>query len=145
MTDVRLYQAENGGEIDIVNGQTAMDDTIETAVYLSLFGGNNDDGGGDADKPKEWWGNKIERVQERKMRSELQSVLHGLPLVPANLRIIEDAASADLAWMTETALATFVSATATMPGARNTVKLAIKAEIQGQPFSRNYTLTGNQQ
>lgn len=132
--DVRLYQKDgNGGEIDFVAGQATLGDGLETAVYLSLFGGNEDDSGLDADKPRQWWANTEEPDATKRYRSETQYLLLTLPLIPVNLRRFEAAAMLDLAWMTESGLASFVSVTATMP-ALNTVRLQVKAEIQDRAF-----------
>ena len=130
--DVRLYQKDgDGGEIDFVNGQAVMDDGLETAAFLSMFGGNDDDSGLDGDKPRQWWANFEEPDAVKRHRSETQFLLNSIALIPANLRRVEDAANADLAWMVETGLAGFVSAAATMP-ALNTIKLQLKIEVQGQ-------------
>lgn len=145
MTDVRLYEKDgDGGEIDSVNGQLVMDDGLESAVYLSLFGGNDEDSGSDGDKPKQWWGNVEEPDANKRYRSETQRLLQALPLIPVNLRRIEDAALSDLAWMTDSGLASFVSARASMP-ALNTVRLTIKAEIQGREFARAFTYVRSSQ
>ncbi len=136
--DVRLYQKDgDGGEIDCVNGQIVLDDGLETSVYLSWFGGNDDDSGLDADRPRQWWANTEERDATKRYRSELQYLLRTLPLVPSNLRRFEDAAVLDLAWMTDSGLASFVSVAASMP-ALNTVKLTAKIEIQGRIFEKAF-------
>jgi phage gp46-like protein len=143
--DVRLYQKDgDGGEIDFVGGQAVLGDGLETAVYLSLFGGNDDDSGLDADNARQWWANVEERDASKRYRSETQYLLRAAPLIPANLRRFEDAATLDLAWMTESGLASFVSVTASMPEL-NTVKLQIKIEIQGRTFDPAFTYTRSQQ
>lgn len=143
--DVRLYQKDgDGGEIEFVNGQAVMDDGLETAAYLSLFGGNEDDSGLDGDKPSQWWANVEEPDVTKRYRSETQFLLSSLPLIPANLRRVENAAAADLAWMLETGLASFVSATATMP-ARNTIKLQLKIEVQGRELEPAFIYRRSQQ
>jgi phage gp46-like protein len=143
--DVRLYQKDgDGGEIEFVNGQAVMDDGLETAVFLSLFGGNDDDSGLDGDKPRQWWANFEEQDATKRQRSETQFLLQSLPLIPANLRRVEDAAGADLAWMLETGLAGFVSVTATMP-ARNTIKLQMKIEVQGRELEPAFVYRRSQQ
>jgi len=99
--DVRLYHTIDGGEIESVNGQITMAEGLESAGYLSLFGGNYDDSGSDADEPLEWWGNKLEEDDAKKLRSRTQAILCGLPATPANLQLVDDAMAADLAWMLE--------------------------------------------
>lgn len=101
MADVRIYQAADGGEVDFKNGEPLTADGLESAAYLSLCGGNQEDNGLASGEPLQWWANVEEPVAERRMRSELQSVLRGMPAVPFNLRRAEDAAISDLAWMTK--------------------------------------------
>lgn len=100
MSDVRLFDAEDGGEIEVVNGQILLADGLETATYLSLFGGNERDSGLTDGEPQQWWANTEERVEERKQRSQTQALLNGIPATAFNLSRVEDAAAADLAWMT---------------------------------------------
>lgn len=133
MLDVLLFQTPDGGEITFVNGEPKGVVGPESAVFLSLFGGNEEDSGSDGDKPRMWWGSVEESDPAKRYRSELQHVLLGLPITPANLKRAEDAAGRDLAWMVETGYATFVSAVARMP-ALNTVTLDINGEADGKKF-----------
>jgi phage gp46-like protein len=144
MSDVRIYQKDDGGEIDCVGGQIGLDDGLDAAVYLSLFGGNSDDSGIDGDKPKQWWGNADEPDVTRHYRSELQYLLNTLPLIPMSLRRFEAVAGTDLAWMLETGLASFVGAIASMP-ALNTVKLQLKIVIQDRVYEPAFLFRKNQQ
>src|SRR5690348_13884751 len=123
--DVRLFQTDDGGEISCVAGQLELDEGLATAVYLSCFGGNDDDSGLDGDKLRQWWGNFDETDPALQYRSQLQFLLNTLPLIPINMRRFESAAVADLIWMTDSKLASFVGATATMP-ALNTIKIVFK-------------------
>jgi phage gp46-like protein len=138
MTDVLLRQTDDGGEISYVNGAAIMSDGLESAVYLSLFGGNIDDGGLTEDDARSWWGNAIEPLEERRYRSQTQGVLRSMPAIPANLQRVDDAVGADLAWMLDTKLATFVGSASTMP-AINTVKISIRVEIDGKIFPFEFT------
>jgi phage gp46-like protein len=131
--DVRLYQTNDGGEIDFVSGAPVMGDGLESAVFLSLFGGNEDDSGLESDDSKQFWGNLSEPLTERRFRSETQALLNASPVLPANLIKFQDAAEADLTWMVDTGLATFVSARASIP-ALNTVQLDLSVEIDGKAF-----------
>lgn len=123
MTDVLLRHTDNGGEITLQGGLLLMSEGLETAAYLSLFGGNEDDPGGE-DTSLQWWGNLLETESERQYRSETQRLLQSLPAIPANLRRFEQAAGRDLKWMVETGLAQSVTAEATIPGV-NRVALRI--------------------
>jgi phage gp46-like protein len=97
MTDVLHFQTLNDGDIDINGGIVQLSDGLETAVYLSLFGGNEADDGL-PDNPFGWWGNEGEDVEKR-MVSRLQNLMDSLPSTSANLKRLNDAAKADLAWL----------------------------------------------
>jgi len=100
MSDVHFTQTADGGEIEYSNGRAVLSDGLESAVYISLFGGNEDDSGEARDDARQWWGNLGETVEARQLRSRTQYLLHTLPATPANLHQIEDAVREDLAWMT---------------------------------------------
>jgi phage gp46-like protein len=115
VTDVRLYQTADGGEIDVVAGQVVMDDELATAVFLSLFGGNQEDSGSDGDMPREWWGNKLAPDEAEKLRSETQHLIAKIPVTSGNLRRFQDAAQRDLAWMVAAGVATAVAVRVVVP------------------------------
>lgn len=139
MTDLLFTATPDGGEIVMENGQFVLCDGKYAAVYLSLFGGNDDDSGLEGDDRKQWWGNMDETVPERRYRSETQHALKAAPLIPASLTGFEDAAKRDLAWM-EQGIADDVEAVATMPRV-NKVDLDIEVTIDGDrvPFDFNET------
>lgn len=114
-TDVELFHTLDGGEIEIIGGAPRMGSGYETAAYLSLFGGNEDDSGLPGDGAKQWWGNFAEPVAARRYRSETQWALANLPPTTSNLRRMESAAKNDLAWFVSEELATEVRAAVTMP------------------------------
>jgi phage gp46-like protein len=117
-----LRQTNDGGDITIEGGLVLLSDGLETAAYLSMFGGNEDDPA-DTDTTQQWWGNLLEAEPERAYRSETQ-FLAALPAIPANLRRREQAALRDLQWFLDTGLAQSVTVEATIP-AVNRVRLAI--------------------
>lgn len=123
MTDVLLRQTPDGGDITIEGGLLLMSEGLETAAYLSLFGGNEDDPA-EADRTLQWWGNLLETEPERAQRSETQYLLRSLPAIPVNLRRIEQAAARDLQWMLDTETAQSVAVEATIP-AVNRVSIAL--------------------
>jgi phage gp46-like protein len=137
--DVVLLNTPDGGELSVKNGIVELTDSIDTAVILSLFGGNDDDAGDDSTLARSWWGNTAITDLTRRQRSETQYLLRSLPLIPANLKRIEDAASRDLAWLTASRIATFVRTRATMPGL-NRVKLEVFIPVD----DRVYTFTFEQ-
>ena len=128
--DVRLFQTVDGGEVTVIGGVMAMDGGLETSVYLSLFGGNEDDAAG-ADKSRTWWGNLSETETARQYRSETQNLIQALAATSGNLRRIEDAADRDLAWMIDEGAASAVTVVATIPGL-NRVRILIIVEAVGK-------------
>lgn len=125
MLDVVLFHTINGGEVTLVGGEPIRGDGVASAVYLSLFGGNEDDSGLPGDAGKQWWGNLSESNPARCYRSETQYALAILPTTTSNLRRIEAAAQRDLTWFVSSGLARTVTAAASMP-ARNRVALDVK-------------------
>lgn len=131
--DVKLYQTNNDGEIDIKNGIVTMSSGIETTVYLSLFGGNeNDDGSSQSNLF--WWGNLTESsLIARQYRSKTQYLLRSLPFSTANLLNLEDGIKGDLAWMLEKQLISSLEITLQVPYI-NELKIILDIIAQGQDF-----------
>lgn len=123
MTDVLLRQTNDGGDVTIQGGLLLLSEGLETAVYLSLFGGNEDDPA-EADTSLQWWGNLLDTAPELAYRSETQFLIKSLPAIPANLRRVEQAAARDLKWLTDSGNAQSVTAEATIP-AVNRIALAL--------------------
>jgi phage gp46-like protein len=131
--DVLLFQTNDDGEITVTDGIVEMSGGLETAAYLSLFGGNEDDDGL-SNNGHTYWGNIDELDPDFQYRSETQNLLQGIPATTGNLRRIEDAAKRDLKWFVDKKIASFVSAIATIP-ALNKVKITVKIEAQGEESS----------
>lgn len=129
--DILLYQSNDNGEINAAAGLIEMSGGLETAAYLSLFGGNEQDDGRQ-DNPRQWWGNLDEAQTENQYRSETQYLLRSIPSIPANLRRLEEAAKRDLAWFVSARAATSVSVSASMPGL-NQVRIVVHLNIEGDP------------
>lgn len=122
--DVKLVQTENDGDI------AGMSSGLETAAYLSLFGGN-DDG-------SDWWGNKLETQQARMERSETQELLRSLPVTTNNLRRIEEAVKRDLRWMMTERAARDLDVSVTL-GDRNRVDIVVTLDgDEALRFSENW-------
>jgi phage gp46-like protein len=130
MSDVFHFQTADGGELVCANGQIELTDDLSVAAYLSLFGGNEDDSGQEADDAKQWWGNLSEKEPANRYRSETQHLLLTLPTTPANLQRFEEAAAADLSWITES-IATDLAVVATMPAPKR-VDLLVSVVIDGK-------------
>ena len=125
--DVLLYQSVDGGEIEYSNGLALMIPGLETFVYLCLFGGNEDDAGGD-DRTLQWWGNIDEVDKTRQHRSKTQYIIESLPANTANLQRLERATKDDLKVMLDIGLASSIEVQINLP-MLNTVE--IKLNIDG--------------
>jgi phage gp46-like protein len=137
VSDLLMVHTRDGGEIEFINGQPTMCDGRETAAYLSLFGGNLRDAVLPATDRKQWWGNLGETDPARMYRSRTQNLLATIPAIPANLRRLEDAAAADLAWMKDS-FAKSVTVTASIPRL-NTVTLAITIVVDDVTYEYSFT------
>lgn len=126
--DVLLYQTVDDGNISIEGGVVALSGGLQTAAYLSLFGGNEQDDGR-KESSAQWWGNLGEPV-EKQQRSETQFLIASIPAAPVNLRRVEDAARRDLSWLVSSKAASRVTAEASMPRV-NTVSVLVTIEADG--------------
>ena len=135
--DVLLEQTDNEGEITVTNGVVTMSGGLETAAYLSLFGGNEDDDGRKENR-KTWWANLLEIDSAKKYISETQHLLQALPAVSANLRRVEDAAKKDLDWFITNSIASSVEVFASIPGL-NKVALSVNITAQGEESTFKFT------
>ena len=140
MTDPLMRLFPDGGNIEYISGRITLSDGLENAAFLSLEGGNERDPGLDGDDTLEWWGNKTESRDDFKYRSQFQHLIESLPIVPANLRRLEDAAGVDLAWFVSTGVASFVQVVASQP-AINTVQVDIGILIDDTNFEFSFTFT----
>lgn len=118
MTDVLLYQTPDDGDINIVDGVVELTDDFRTSVYLSLFGGNEDDDGRD-DSALSWWGNIGATEPAERYTSETQNLLNTLPPSTGNLLRLEDASRRDLKWMLDTGAVSELDVAVTMPELNN--------------------------
>ncbi len=134
--DVLLFQTTNGGDIIAENGTVAMSGGLETAAYLSMFGGNEDDDGL-ADNSFNWWGNIDQFDSARQYHSKTQNLLQSIPATSGNLRRIEDAAKRDLRWFIESNVANKVEVTARIT-APNEINLSVVIEAQGEESMFEY-------
>lgn len=134
--DVLLYQTNDGGEITLQGGQIVFTGRFDTAVYLSLFGGNMEDDGRQGN-PYNWWGNLSELDPSNQYRSETQNLLRGIPATSGNLRRIEDAVARDLAWLKTVKAVSSISVAVVVP-ALNRVKITVDIEANGQESRFEY-------
>jgi phage gp46-like protein len=120
-----LFETVDGGELAIENGLFVSDTRFSSAVYLSLFGGNQDDPG-KVKTNKSWWGNCLDSAtKNEKMVSRFQAILTGLPMTVKNIREAEAAAELDLQWFKDEKIANEITATIISTG-KNEFNLTIE-------------------
>ena len=134
--DVFLAQTVDDGEIDVINGLVTMSGGLDTAAYLSLFGGNEADDGR-ASNPANWWGNIDETRPARQYRSETQNLLTGLPATTGNMLRIEDAVRRDLDWFLSENIASLIEVDVTIPEL-NKVNISVRIEADGLETRFNF-------
>lgn len=98
MGDVLLTSTPDGFDVVLENGLIKDCRDFDSAVLLSLMGGNDEDLNR---RPKEtWWGNLVEGTQENEwISSEFGAMVKGFPLTSGNLRKAKDACKRDLDWI----------------------------------------------
>ena len=122
--DVKLQQTNDGGDFDVAAGVVELTPGLDTAAYLSLYGGNpGDDGVGD--NPGQWWGNLLDGEP---LRSRVQHVTQSVPATAANLRRAEDAARQDLAWLLREGIVKQLTVSASIPAAN---RLGVRVQFDG--------------
>lgn len=134
--DVRLFQTPDDGEINVVNGVVEMGGGLETAVYLSLFGGNEDDSGAQED-PNQWWGNRDETNGSAILRSETQYLLRSLPVTLPNIVRLRDAVNRDLQWLIDDGAANNITVVVSSPVV-NKVHIDITITAEGVESNFKY-------
>jgi phage gp46-like protein len=137
--DLLLYDTPDGGDIRITDGLIEGDRAYDTAVYLSLFGGNKADNGKTKNR-KTWWGNTLRGVSEsQRLVSRFQAIIEGLPMNTKNIQDAEDAALLDLQWMIDERIADEILAEGrAVSHSRFLIKIQINAKgklIYGHPFT----------
>jgi len=137
MTDVLLFQTNDNGEVEIEGGLVTLTPGLDTAAYLSLFGGNWKDDGSQNNR-QTWWGNLGEQDPSRRYRSETQYLLGTIPATSRNLRRVEDAATRDLQWLLDEAVASSLTVSASLIGL-NRVKIEVIIRAEGDESQFNYT------
>lgn len=103
--DLGVFNLPDGGEIACVDGQPFLDGGFDTAAYISLFGGD-----------KSWWANLLIDDPNYRMGGELENLIRSIPLIPAYLIDIENAAKSDLTWFINMGLAKAISVDAGING-----------------------------
>lgn len=117
--DAKIFWSDWGGDLSLAAGDLVLDDTLETAVVLSLFldaRARDDDtlpnGGTDR---RGWWADTVAPVAEGDRLGSRLWLLSREKTLPEVLRRAHDYTTEALAWLTEDGLARSVEVQATMP------------------------------
>ncbi len=121
MTDVLLVQTTDNGNICTDFNGIVLTNTLRTAVYLALFGGNEDG--------SNWWGNIGELDPAAVYISRTQTLLRSIQAIPRNIVPVTDAVNADLKDLLDGGHADNIAVEVTLPGVN---KLKITIEIDGE-------------
>lgn len=116
--DILHFQTNNDGDISIETGMAVMTGGFETAVYISLFGGEAD-----------WWGDIGDASPNV---SETAKLIENIPAIPANLVRINDAVRRDLQWILDKKIANRIDVDVTMPGVDRVAIFVTIAAIGGE-------------
>jgi phage gp46-like protein len=137
--DVKLFQTDDDGEITVEGGIVEMSGGLETAAYLAMFGGNEDDNGSDG-SPLQYWGNLDEEDSDSHYRSETQHLLQSIPSTSGNLKRITEAAKRDLAFFISSGAASSVNVETTIPALN---RISIICNITAEGEESEFTFTEN--
>jgi phage gp46-like protein len=134
--DLLLEDSQDGGEIRLVNGIFVNDKTLNTAVYISLMGGNKEDNGRVKNKFT-WWGNTLAGTAENeKIVSRFQAVIFGLPMTGKNIQEAENAAALDLRWIASEGVGDEVKVSGSA-ASRNRFQLKVNILANGKNIYEN--------
>lgn len=138
--DVLFQPVQDGGDITLMSdGDLEQSPGFETAVYLSLFGGNEEDDGR-AGNPASYWANLLELEEKHRIVSRTQFLLRTLPVTTTNLQRLRQAATVDLAWLIEERIVSEVLVAVSLAHL-NRVSFVI--DIKAQGLEVQFTFTAN--
>lgn len=128
--DMDVCTTADGGDVTIQDGLFVCDRGFRTAIYLSLFGGNeSDDGKNTANKS--WWGNMISGTKlAEKYVSRFQNIITSLPMSTKNIKLAEDAALIDLDWIKTEGIADLIESSGSVSG-KNIFCLIVRLKKKG--------------
>jgi phage gp46-like protein len=133
--DMLLVDSPDGGDLLIENGLIKNDNQFSTAVYLSLFGGNQDDPGKTKSK-RSWWANLFYSTDSERLRSRFQFVINGFPMTVKYIREAEAAALLDLEWLKTENIADKINLSIKSTG-KNTFNMDIDIKANMETLYKN--------
>lgn len=119
MTDVLLFQTDNDGDIAATSAGVELTDGLQTAVYLSMFGGNED--------AQPWWGDLSENDPANTYPARTAKAINAAIVTPSRMLPIKDAVLSDLSWVVAGGYAQAVDVDVTIPSV-NAVKISVNID-----------------
>lgn len=120
--DVKLIITKEGFDIDLKNNFIEMTSGFESAIFLSIFGGNEEDDYSEATKEKQFWGNRLNGNQ---YRSRTLKFINGSYANAQNLQLLEKNILLDLNWFIEENIADTLEVDCSIPNF-NELKIDIR-------------------
>lgn len=120
--DVKLIITKEGFDIDLKNNFVEMTSGFESAIFLSIFGGNEEDDYSEATKEKQFWGNRLNGNQ---YRSRTLKFINGSYANAQNLQLLEKNILLDLNWFIEENIADTLEVDCSIPNF-NELKIDIR-------------------
>lgn len=114
MSDVGLFIVDDYFDLKLDNGDMVLDDSLETAVIISLFTDRRvaaEELARDQTDKMGWWGDMFPDVDQDKIGSRLW-LLRRAKRTTATLRLFEDYCKEALQWLVEDGVATAIKVTA---------------------------------
>lgn len=139
MSEPKLILGPDGGDLLLLNGDLELSDGLETALILSMWGGNLKDNGATSGEKNQYWGNVIETNEYAKIRSKTQNVSNSVPLTVSALQLVRDAAASDLSWIDDSDLGEVKSIDA--DGAVKRIDITAEIDIFGAVYNSNLSAT----
>ncbi len=105
MSDLRLVETGNGGDLELIGRDLSMVDGFENMPYLGLFGGNVEASTNGPKKPNEqafdWWGNSLlmQNNESIQFNSQLERALNEIELTSAGRVRLEQIIMRDIGFM----------------------------------------------
>lgn len=108
---IKLISDGTTGQLEIINGEIETDNSLETPIFISLFGGNVEGVTTSERNEKtvdnlDWFGNLFQKNKNREYFNSLtQKTIMEKPLISGNIKFFEQAVLSDLDWLIEDKIA----------------------------------------
>ncbi len=140
--DLLIECTKDGGDIVIHDNFFQSTQSLETAIYLSLFGGNYGNNGTEATTNNVWWGDQLSTNEPNEyLVSKTQNIIWGESAHPTHIRKLELSIQDDLAWMVSSGIAKSTEVLVSIP-TRNRINIEIRV-VMPNNTSTTYILEEN--